>query len=321
MLDVDEIPEKPNVNTLDSVLSGLVGGLAGLAVGHPFDTVKVRLQSRELASRYKGTWNCFVTTIKQEKFVGLYKGMASPAVGVAGVNALVFGSYTSLMQYQQEYDKNSSSSSEQLPPLRHVLFAGMGAGVITSFVTCPMELVKVQLQNQTQATAIKGPIDCLKSLYATGGIRYCFKGMLPTTLRELSFGPYFLTYEFICRAMTTSDPDSINNSTYELSGPKVILAGGSAGIVAWCSTYFADVVKTRIQSEPERYKGFVDCIKSSYRNEGWRIFFRGLTPTILRAFPSNAATFAAYTWTMKLCQSSQLTAVKQQHSKNDAILL
>ncbi|KAK4516271.1 Glucosamine-6-phosphate isomerase (Glucosamine-6-phosphate deaminase) (GNPDA) (GlcN6P deaminase) [Mucor velutinosus] len=319
MLDVDEIPEKPNVNTLDSVISGLFGGLAGLAVGHPF--VKVRLQSRELASRYKGTWNCFITTIKQEKFVGLYKGMASPAVGVAGVNALVFGSYTSLMQYQQEYDKDSSSSSEQLPPLRHVLFAGMGAGVITSFVTCPMELVKVQLQSQTQVTAIKGPIDCLKNLYTTGGIRYCFKGMLPTTLRELSFGPYFLTYEFICRIMTTSDPNSINNSTYELSGPKIILAGGSAGIVAWCSTYFADVVKTRIQSEPERYKGFIDCIKSSYRNEGWRIFFRGLTPTILRAFPSNAATFAAYTWTMKLCQSSQLTAVKQQHNKNDAILL
>lgn len=118
-----------------------------------------------------------------------------------------------------------------------------------SFVTCPMELVKVQLQNQTQATAIKGPIDCLKSLYATGGIRYCFKGMLPTTLRELSFGPYFLTYEFICRAMTTSDPDSINNSTYELSGPKVILAGGSAGIVAWCSTYFAGKCEFLLQSQ------------------------------------------------------------------------
>ncbi|KAI8637083.1 mitochondrial carrier domain-containing protein [Parasitella parasitica] len=311
MLDVDEIPEKPNVNTIDSIISGLFGGLAGLAVGHPF--VKVRLQSRELASRYKGTWNCFVTTVKQEKFIGLYKGMA----GVAGVNALVFGSYTWLMQYQALHDP---SSSDKLPPLRHVLIAGMGAGVITSFVTCPMELVKVQLQNQTQKTSIKGPIDCLKNLYTTGGLRYCFKGMLPTTLRELSFGPYFLTYEFICRMMTTSDPSSINNDTYELSGPKIILAGGSAGIVAWCSTYFADVVKTRIQSEPERYKGFIDCIKRSYRHEGWRIFFRGLTPTILRAFPSNAATFAAYTWTMKLCKSSQLTAVKP-HNNNDAILL
>jgi solute carrier family 25 carnitine/acylcarnitine transporter 20/29 len=102
-----------------------------------------------------------------------------------------------------------------------------------------MELVKVQLQNQTKETSIKGPIDCLRNLYATGGIRYCFKGMIPTTLRELSFGPYFLSYEFICRTMTQMDPKSRNDATYELTGPKVILAGGSAGIVAWCSTYFA----------------------------------------------------------------------------------
>ncbi|KAG1146390.1 hypothetical protein G6F36_015038 [Rhizopus arrhizus] len=87
MLDNDELPERPNVQTLNSVLSGLIGGLAGLAVGHPF--VKVRLQSRELASRYKGTLNCFISTIKQEKLIGLYKGMASPAVGVGAVNALL----------------------------------------------------------------------------------------------------------------------------------------------------------------------------------------------------------------------------------------
>ncbi|KAI9468911.1 MAG: mitochondrial carrier domain-containing protein [Benjaminiella poitrasii] len=319
MLDVDELPEKPHIDTLDSFLSGLVGGLAGLAVGHPFDTVKVRLQSRELASRYKGTWNCFVTTVKQEKFIGLYKGMASPAVAVAGVNALVFGSYTWLIKFQEGRDSSiAKEHNTHLPCLKHVFLAGMGAGVITSLVTCPMELVKVQLQNQTKTTTMKGPIDCMRKLYATGGISNCFKGMIPTMLRELSFGPYFLTYEFICRAFT---PDLKKGSVdYELTGPKIILAGGSAGIIAWCSTYFADVVKTRVQTEPERYKGFVDCIIRSYRSEGWRIFFRGLTPTILRAFPSNAATFFAYTWTMKACQTHQL-AKKNTMKHDEAVIL
>lgn len=32
-----------------------------------FNIVKVRLQSRELAARYNGTWNCLVTIVKQEK--------------------------------------------------------------------------------------------------------------------------------------------------------------------------------------------------------------------------------------------------------------
>lgn len=95
-----------------------------------------------------------------------------------------------------------------------------------------MELVKIQLQNQTTSKAITGPIDCLKKLYLKGGIPYLYTGLTPTALRELSFGPYFLTYEFLCRVLTDSDEE-------ELSGPKVILAGGSAGIVAWCSTYFA----------------------------------------------------------------------------------
>ncbi|KAI7905752.1 mitochondrial carrier domain-containing protein [Cokeromyces recurvatus] len=313
MLDVDEIPERPNVKTFDSFLSGLVGGLAGLAVGHPF--VKVRLQSRELASRYKGTWNCFITTIKQEKFIGLYKGM----VAVAGVNALVFGSYTWLINFQENYNSTINEKKENnITSLKHVFIAGMGAGVITSLITCPMELVKVQLQNQTKVMTIKGPIDCLKKLYGTGGISYCFKGMIPTMLRELSFGPYFLTYEFICRALTPASELKNGHVDHELTGPKIILAGGSAGIIAWCSTYFADVVKTRVQTEPERYKGFMDCIIRSYRTEGWRIFFRGLTPTILRAFPSNAATFFAYTWTMKFYQTNQLTTLKKQ---DEAIIL
>jgi solute carrier family 25 carnitine/acylcarnitine transporter 20/29 len=81
---------------------------------------------------------------------------------------------------------------------------------------------------------------------------------------------------------------------------------------------FVDVVKTRIQSEPHRYKGLIDCMKRSYYEEGWRIFFKGLTPTILRAFPSNAATFAAYTWIMNVFQSSHV--LTQKRTYEEAIL-
>ncbi|CAO3663366.1 unnamed protein product [Rhizopus stolonifer] len=288
MLDVDELSEKPNMNTFNSVLAGLIGGLAGLAVGHPFDTVKVRLQSRELASKYKGTLNCFMVTIKEEKLRGLYKGMASPAVGAGAMNALVFGSYTYLMQYQASINGKQYDESSQDAPLQHVFLAGVGAGLISSLITCPIELAKVQLQNQT-SNSLKGPLDCLHKMYNTGGIRYCFKGMVPTMMRESCFGPYFLTFEVLSRSLKRDK---------ELSGPQLILAGGLAGMAAWCSTYFADVVKTRIQSEPHRYKGSLDCIKRSYYEEGWRVFFRGLSPTLIRAFPSNAATFVAYTWTM-----------------------
>lgn len=48
-------------------------------------------------------------------------------VGVAGVNALVFGSYTTLLQLQEGPNEMAGTP----PHLLHVLIAGMGAGIIT----------------------------------------------------------------------------------------------------------------------------------------------------------------------------------------------
>uniref|UniRef100_A0A915L4U1 Uncharacterized protein n=1 Tax=Romanomermis culicivorax TaxID=13658 RepID=A0A915L4U1_ROMCU len=54
--------------------AGLVGGAAGVLVGHPFDTVKARLQTQHLGGIYKGTLHCFTEIARKESFLGLYKG-------------------------------------------------------------------------------------------------------------------------------------------------------------------------------------------------------------------------------------------------------
>lgn len=121
-----------------------------------------------------------------------------------------------------------------------------------SFVTGPMELVKIQLQNQTHTTTninrvssaaipkFTGPIDCLMKIYHRGGIRACYAGLTPTVLREVSFGPYFVTFEVISRLLRTLQPGPNHHAADDdLTGWQVVLAGGSAGIMAWCSTYAA----------------------------------------------------------------------------------
>ena len=44
-------------------LSGLAGGTAQVLTGHPFDTVKVRLQT---SNKYNGAIDCLVKTVRQE---------------------------------------------------------------------------------------------------------------------------------------------------------------------------------------------------------------------------------------------------------------
>lgn len=65
-------------------------------------------------------------------------------------------------------------------------------------------------------------------------MRAIYKGMTATVLREVSFGPYFVSYELFCRALRPP-----GKRVNELSGWRLVFAGGAAGIVAWCSTYAA----------------------------------------------------------------------------------
>ena len=42
------------------------------------------------------------------------------------------------------------------------------------------------------------------------------------------------------------------------------------------------------------YNGIIDCAIKSYRAEGISVFFRGIIPTLVRAWPVNAVTFYVY---------------------------
>lgn len=259
-------------------VAGCVGGCAGVVVGHPFDTIKVHLQTQNPKKPiYHGTWHCFKTIIKNESVRGLYKGMSSPMGGVAFVNAIAFGVHANVQRHT--YDPQSLSS--------HCL-AGSIAGLVQSLVCSPMELVKTRLQLQTDMKTArhKGPISCLAHIYTQNGIRGVYQGLILTICRDVpGFGTYFVCYEFFMRQMAA--PTVIS----------CLIFGGMAGTFSWMFTFPIDVVKSCLQAdgmdEKRKFQGIADCIQKGYKSEGIQFFCRGLTSTLLRAFPMNAACFVS----------------------------
>ena len=77
-------------------IAGGAGGVSAVLSGHPFDTIKVRLQTMPMPTAgskpmYTGMWDCVAKTVKYEGvFRGLYKGMSAPLVGVSPIFALSF---------------------------------------------------------------------------------------------------------------------------------------------------------------------------------------------------------------------------------------
>ncbi|KAG0718752.1 Mitochondrial basic amino acids transporter [Chionoecetes opilio] len=300
-------------------IAGCLGGCAGVAVGHPFDTVKVRLQTQDFHNpKYRGTWHCITDTIKHESLRGLYKGMSSPMAGVAFVNAIVFGVHGNMVKHIQNPDS-----------LRSQVLCGATAGLSQSIVSSPMELVKTRVQLQTEScvttkslscaassssTVINSrsyasPMDCIKKIVTTEGWRGMFRGQFVTILRDVpGFATYFLSYEYLTRMWASADGS--------VSPAAVLAGGGFAGAFSWVCTYPIDVVKSRLQADGiggvNKYRGIADCLKASIASEGAGVLFRGLNSSLLRAFPSNAATFAVVTWTMKNFQGQQEEADTHQ---------
>lgn len=94
---------------------GLAGGTAQILVGHPFDTVKVRMQALGMKPA--------------ESLTKLYSGVTAPLLGVAACNAVLFGSHAAAKAFT-----NSEAAS------------GAFAGACMALINCPIESLKVRAQ-------------------------------------------------------------------------------------------------------------------------------------------------------------------------------
>ena len=81
------------------------------------------------------------------------------------------------------------------------------------------------------------------------------------------------------------------------------MAGGLAGVASWLVSYPFDTIKTLTQCNTEKRKITMKEIAIvNYREHGYQFFFKGLTPTVIRAFPVNAMTLTAFDYLSKKLQ-------------------
>lgn len=154
----------------------------------------------------------------------------------------------------------------------------------------------MQTQPHGAGRLYAGPLDCVRQLAQpqNGGVlRGVYRGSAVTLLREAqAYGVWFLAFEYMMNA------DAARNRVRRDQVPayKIALYGGLAGEALWLSSYPLDVVKSKMQTDgfgaQMRYRSMRDCFAQTYRGEGLRGFWKGIAPTLLRAMPVSAGTFA-----------------------------
>ncbi|OOG00353.1 hypothetical protein ASPCADRAFT_202224 [Aspergillus carbonarius ITEM 5010] len=295
------VPEAKPVNQtiaqIRSLAAGAAGGVCAVVVGHPFDLVKVRLQTAEKGV-YSGAIDVVKRTVAREGLVrGLYAGVSAPLVGVTPMFAVSFWGYDVGKTLVSKFSEVRVENNTPQYTIGQISAAGFFSAIPMTLITAPFERVKVLLQIQGQnppppgqKPKYSGGLDVVRQLYKEGGIRSVFRGSAMTLARD---GPgsaaYFAAYEYIKRTLTPKDAQG--NVTGQLSMPAVLAAGGAAGIAMWIPVFPVDTIKSRLQSAPGR-PTIGGTIRTVYASGGFKAFFPGFGPALARAVPANAATFA-----------------------------
>jgi solute carrier family 25 carnitine/acylcarnitine transporter 20/29 len=121
----------------DGIIFGGISGTFGVLVGHPFDTLKLRMQmpggpgSLLVAAR---------SLLATEGVRGLFKGAFSISLGQAPINAMIFGANHFATEVLQGQQSGTPLTTAQL------FACGTFSGLMQSLVLSPFELLKVQQQ-------------------------------------------------------------------------------------------------------------------------------------------------------------------------------
>ena len=283
--------KKNSLSSLQDFVAGGFGGVCTVIVGHPFDLVKVRLQTAE-KEVYSGAMDVVRKTLAREgPMRGLYAGVSAPLAGVTPLTAVSFWGYGVGKHLVDTFGtvRDGPYSVGQLAA------AGLFSALPTTLITAPFERVKIilQIHGQKQSTPdvnMKNTtgIEVVKRLYKEGGITQVYRGSAMTLARDgPGFAVYFATYEMLKRWLSPKDE---TGNPSKLSLPAVCVAGGGAGVAMWLSIFPLDTIKSRIQSE-ESNLSIGATIQKVYGRGGVKAFFPGFGPAIARAVPANAATF------------------------------
>ncbi|GAA5942769.1 uncharacterized protein JCM15063_002786 [Sporobolomyces koalae] len=301
----------------------LAGGMAG-AVSRtataPFDRLKVYLITSPSTPIPKPSPSTLVDQVKKTKTPRRNAGSLAAAVravyGQGGVKAFWTGNMLNIIKiFPESAIKFLSYESakrvfaqhwDQVPDQTMIsntsrfISGGIG-GVVSQLSIYPIESLKTRVMSSTGGSKRGNALilETFIDMYRQGGIKFFFRG-LPAGL--IGVFPY--------AAIDMSTFEGIKISYTKWAGEEPGIAGSLcfgavSGGVGATSVYPLNLVRTRLQAQgtpahPQVYTGIKDAAIKCFQREGWRGFYKGLTPTLVKVVPAVAISYAVYDQSKKL---------------------
>ncbi|TPX09690.1 uncharacterized protein E0L32_009163 [Thyridium curvatum] len=273
-----------------------------------------------------------VTNTQSHPVAALYRGLAPNLVGNATSWASFFffkSRFESLLRAAKDKSPSPSPSpatataaaAVQLTPTDYFVASGL-AGLATQVLTNPVWVLKTRMLSSDRhaAGAYPGMLAGARHILQTEGARGFYRG-LAVGLVGVSHGAVqFAVYEpakrfYFARREErrrrrreeegggegdggiSSSSNSGDTPDTRLTNEATLVISTASKLVAGAVTYPYQVVRSRLQNydaEARFGRGIVGVVSQLWREEGYRGFYRGLMPGVVRVLPATWVTFLVY---------------------------
>lgn len=287
----------------EHLAAGVSGGVLSTLVLHPLDLIKIRFQVDEGVStlkrpQYRGILHAITSIARQEGLGGLYKGVTPNVWGAGSSWGLYFLFYNSFKSHLLEKKQVQSLSATS-----HMIIA-CEAGSLTLLLTNPIWVAKTRLCLQYDALArptlgsanpkfihYRGLVDCVRQIYKHEGVKGLYRGLIPGLFGVSHGALQFMAYEELKKFY---NKQRNYPADAKFSSMEYLTFAALSKIFAASTTYPYQVVRARLQDQHRNYGGVLDVIKKTYKLEGLRGFFKGLSPYLLHVTPNICIVFLVY---------------------------
>ena len=214
---------------------GATAGATGAFVCYPIDLIKTKIQTELGRAKYgRNSLQCALDIVQTSGPLALYRGVLVQIIGIAPEKTIKLFVNDAMRTFLSTHGTLSIAGE---------ILAGGTAGLCQDLITCPLEVVKTQLQTSSDRDASDIFVDI-------GGFRGLYKGVLPCVARDVVFSScLFPSFAHLKDLL----PNIISSSLgHEISATWcTILAGAvAAAPAAFIATPF-DTIKTRLQQARE----------------------------------------------------------------------
>ncbi|RYP63196.1 hypothetical protein DL771_009370 [Monosporascus sp. 5C6A] len=293
---------------LVETIAGLSAGTVATLLVHPLDIVKTRMQIHR-SHRASPTGLTTVSVIRElmqtsHPVAALYRGLTPNILGSASSWASFFFFKARVERVVLGLKTSAGNVNASLTPQDYFISSGI-AGLFTQALTNPIWVLKTRMLSSD-----RGAVGAYPSMWVgvaqilkTEGWRGFYRGLGISLFGVTHGAVQFAVYDplkkmyFRRRKQLRSSDQPELHAQQKLGNEATLIISSISKLVAGAVTYPYQVIRSRLQNydAEERFgRGIQGVARRTWQEEGWRGFYRGIIPGVVRVLPATWVTFLVY---------------------------